>query len=561
MEESIKIFDTTLRDGAQQVGVSFLKEDKIRIAKALDEMGVHYIEGGWPGSNPKDISFFNEIKSINLKNAKISAFSSTRRVNLDIKNDQNISQLIKAETPVMTIFGKTWDLHVKSALRTTFDENLSMIFDTIKYLKGYCDEVIYDAEHFFDGYKSNKKYAIQTVQAAEASGADCIVLADTNGGTLTGELKNIIQEVKKHISVPIGIHTHNDSDLAVANTLAAVDEGITHVQGTINGIGERCGNANLCSIIPNLTYKMGKRTIKSESIKNLTSISRLVSELSNQSHPVHLPFVGKNAFSHKGGIHVSAVLRNPKMYEHILPESTGNKRMVSVSELSGKSNLLKKAEEMGLEIDNKSDVVLETLKKVKDLESKGYHFEGAEASFELLFKRMLGEVKEYFSIDGYRVLVWKDPGGHNTWAEATIKAKVSKDISDNLGMAENFEHTSADGGGPVEALDKSLRKSLEKFYPGLKSVKLTDYKVRILNENLGTKATTRVLIQSTDGDKKWGTVGVSENIIEASFEALKDSVIYKLLKDEEQKIQREQKSALFINKQSGEDNERKNKNF
>jgi len=532
MKKSIKIFDTSLRDGAQQVGVSFLKEDKIRIAKALDDLGFHYIEGGWPGSNPKDIDFFNEVKKVNFKKAKLSAFSSTKRANIDIKKDLNISQLIKAETPAITIFGKTWDKHVKYALRTSYEENLNMIYETIEYLKRYCDEVIYDAEHFFDGYKANKKYALKTIHAAIYSGADCIVLCDTNGGTLTEELKSIIREVKKNISIPLGIHTHNDSELAVANTLSAVKEGITQVQGTINGIGERCGNVNLCSVIPNLTFKMGIETIETESIKNLSSISRLVSELSNRSHLEHLPFVGKNAFSHKGGIHVSAVLRDPKMYEHIPPESTGNKRSVSVSELSGRSNLIKKAEEMGLVVDEKSDMVLETLKKVKNLESKGYHFEGAEGSFELLFKRMLGEVKNYFEIEGYRVHVWKDPDSINTWAEATIKAKVAKEVSDKLGIPENFEHTSADGGGPVEALDKSLRKSLEKFYPNLKSVKLLDYKVRILNENRGTRATTRVLIQSTDGKDKWGTVGVSENIIEASFEALKDSIIYKLMKDE-----------------------------
>lgn len=533
MENSIKIFDTSLRDGAQEVGVSFLKEDKIRIAMALDDMGFHYIEGGWPGSNPKDIDFFNEVKKIQFKNAKISAFSSTKRAKIDIEKDANIEQLIKAETPAVTIFGKTWDKHVKYALRTDYEENLDMIFQTVEYLKRYTDEVIYDAEHFFDGYKSNKDYALKTIQAAEESGADCIVLCDTNGGTLTDELETIIREIKDRVSVPLGIHTHNDSELAVANTIAAVNEGIIHVQGTINGIGERCGNANLCSVIPNLTFKMNKNTIDEESIKNLSSLSRLVSELSNRAHSEHLPFVGKNAFSHKGGIHVSAVLRDPKMYEHLSPESIGNQRFVSVSELSGRSNLLKKAEEMGLSVDNKSDMVLETLNKVKALEAKGYHFEGAEASFELIFKKMLGKVKEYFKIEGYRVHVWKDPDGNNTWAEATIKAKVAKEVSDKLGIPENFEHTSADGAGPVEALDKSLRKSLEKFYPSLKSVKLLDYKVRILNENLGTKATTRVLIQSTDGDVKWGTVGVSENIIEASFEALKDSIIYKLMKNEE----------------------------
>ena len=536
MKNRVKIFDTTLRDGSQGMGISFTLEDKIRITKALDDLGVDYIEGGWPGSNPKDVAYFENVKSLKLKKAKVSAFSSTKRAFIEIEKDKNIQTLVESETPVFTIFGKTWDLHVEKALKVPLEENLEMIYQTMKYLKKYADEVVYDAEHFFDGYIANKDYAIKTILAAEQGGADVIVLADTNGGTPWFLLEDIITEVKKLLKKPFGIHAHNDSDMAVVNSLIAVKHGAEQVQGTINGIGERCGNANLCSIIPNLYFKMGINSIPEENLKKLTHISRLVSELSNRPPVPNLPFVGENAFAHKGGIHVSAVRRESKTYEHIEPETIGNKRTILVSELSGKSNMLEKAKELGLEIDENSKEVKEILRRVKEMESKGYYFEGAEASFELLFKSLTGKVKKYFDLEGFRVFVWKEKENGLPRSEATIKGKIPKEISEELGIKDTFNHTSSDGGGPVEALDKALRKVLEKFYPSLKDVKLTDYKVRILNEQAATKAVTRVLILSTDGKEKWGTVGVSENILEASWIALTDAFKYKLMKDKEKGV-------------------------
>jgi len=531
--ERIKIFDTTLRDGAQGMGISFSLDDKLKIAKTLDDLGVDYIEGGWPGSNPKDVSFFKEIKKIDMKKAKISAFSSTKRAYIKIEKDENIARLIDSETPVFTIFGKSWDLHVKKALNIALEENLDMICETISYLKRYSEEVVFDAEHFFDGYKGNPGYALKTLEAAEKGGADIIVFADTNGGTPWIELQEIIGDVKQKLKTPFGIHAHNDSDMAVVNSLIAVKEGAVHVQGTVNGIGERCGNANLCSVIPNLYFKMGVETIPYENLKKLTFVSRLVSELSNRAPMTNLPYVGENAFAHKGGIHVSAVRRETKTYEHIAPELVGNKRRILVSELSGRSNILEKAEELGIKVDKDSSAVKDILKRVKDMESKGYYFEGAEASFELLFKSLIGKVKKYFDLEGFRIFVWKDSEEAIPKSEATIKGIVPQEISEELGVKETFDHTSADGGGPVEALDRALRKVLEKFYPSLKEVKLVDFKVRILNEQAATKAVTRVLIQSTDGENKWGTVGVSENIIEASWIALTDAFKYKLMKDDE----------------------------
>jgi len=537
----VKIFDTTLRDGSQGMGISFSLDDKLKIAKTLDELGVDYIEGGWPGSNPKDISFFNEIKKIKLRKAKVASFSSTKRAYIKIKNDENIRTLISSETPVFTIFGKSWDLHVEKALKVPLEENLDMIYETIAYLKKYSEEVIYDAEHFFDGYRENPEYALKTLKAAENGGADIIVLADTNGGTPWNSLKKIISETKTKLNTPFGIHAHNDSDMAVVNSLIAVEEGAAQVQGTINGIGERCGNANLCSIIPNLYFKMGIESIPRENMKRLTFVSRLVSELSNRAPVTNLPFVGENAFAHKGGIHVSAVRRETKTYEHIPPESVGNKRTILVSELSGRSNMLEKAEELGIRVDKNSPAVKNILSRVKEMESRGYYFEGAEASFELLFKSLIGKVKEYFDLEGFRVFVWKDSEKAIPKSEATIKGVVPDEVSEELGIKDTLNHTSADGAGPVEALDKALRKVLEKFYPSLKEVKLVDYKVRILNEEAGTKSTTRVLIRSTDGISKWGTVGVSDNIIEASWMALTDAFRYKLMKDDENEEKKEKK--------------------
>ncbi|MBN1271907.1 MAG: citramalate synthase [Candidatus Aminicenantes bacterium] len=534
MTKQVKIYDTTLRDGAQSVGVTFSLEDKLRIAAVLDDFGVHYIEGGWPGSNPKDMAFFKEARKLRFKNARLSVFSSTKQAHSEIEKEPNIQKLIAAETPVVTIFGKSWDLHVTTALNISLDENLEMIRVTIEYLRRYFDEVIFDAEHFFDGYKNNREYAEKVIFAAREAGCHWIVLCDTNGGTLPGECEKIVNSVNSRIDIPLGIHTHNDSELAVANSLIAVNGGVQMVQGTINGLGERCGNANLCSIIPNLSLKTNFQTILQEKLKKLPSISRLVSELSNQKHPPYMPFVGKNAFAHKGGIHVSAVRKDTRTYEHIDPDIVGNSRIISVSELSGKSNMLEKARELNIEVDENSPTVRKILQKVKDLEARGYYFEGAEASFELLWKKLLGREKSYFSLHGYRIIIWKN-ASERTYAEATIKAEVPDEISRKLGYGDCVEHTSTDGSGPVEALDKALRKVLEKFYPTLRQVKLTDYKVRILNEEAGTSAVTRVLIESTDGKKKWGTVGVSDNIIDASWQALVDSLIYKLMKDDEEK--------------------------
>ncbi len=531
----VYIYDTTLRDGAQTRGVSFSLEDKLRITKALDELGVHYIEGGWPGSNPKDMAYFKEVKNLKLKNSKVAAFSSTKRPKVSVYNDANIQELVKAETPVITIFGKAWDLHVRQALKVSLEENLEMIFETISYLKRYADEVFFDAEHFFDGFKDNPEYALKVLKAAQEAKADCLVLADTNGGTLWFELEQIIEKVKKEISSPFGIHAHNDSDCAVVNSLAAVRLGAAQVQGTINGLGERSGNANLCSIIPNLVLKMGVEAIPKENLKKLYFVSRLVSELSNKSHPDNLPFVGENAFAHKAGVHVSAVLKNPRTYEHVDPELVGNKRKIMVSELSGRSNIISKALEFGVELDKNSDAVKQILAKIKKLEAQGYHFEGAEASFELLLKEALGLTKKYFELKGFRVLTEKRSENEEAYAEATIKLEVPKEVAKEKQITDRVEHTAADGRGPVEALDKALRKALEKFYPNLREVKLTDYKVRILNEAAGTEASPRVLIESTDGKRKWGTVGVSPNIIEASWLALTDAFKYKLMKDDEEK--------------------------
>ena len=532
----VYIYDTTLRDGAQTRGVSFSLEDKLRITQALDDLGIHYIEGGWPGSNPKDLAYFEAIKGLDLKNAKIVAFSSTKRKGLKIEEDANIQQLIKTKVPAVTVFGKSWDLHATLGLGISLEENLELIYDTISYLKRYFDEVFFDAEHFFDGYKSNPEYALKTLLIAEDAGADCLVLCDTNGGTLWYETEEIIDAVLKRVKAPIGIHAHNDSDMAVVNSLIAVRKGAVQVQGTINGLGERTGNANLCSIIPNLVLKMKVESIPEENLKKLYSVSRLVSELSNRPHPVNLPYVGENAFAHKAGVHVSAVEKNPKLYEHIEPEKVGNKRKIMVSELSGKSNIISKARELGIELSKDSPAVKKILEKIKELEAQGYHFEGAEGSFELLLKEALGLSKKYFELKGFRVLTEKRSENEEAYAEATIKVEIPEEIAKERGIEDRFEHTAAEGRGPVEALDKALRKALEKFYPSIKEVKLTDYKVRILNEAAGTAASPRVLIESTDGKRKWGTVGVSPNVIEASWLALADAIKYKLMKDDENDV-------------------------
>lgn len=516
----VKLYDTTLRDGTQAEDISFSVEDKIRIVEKLDELGIHYIEGGWPGSNPKDMQFFKKIRHIPLRNAKIVAFGSTARAGTPPENDRNIKALLYSHASAVTVVGKSWDLHVRDALRISLEENLETIHNTLKFLKSNIPEVFYDAEHFFDGYKANPEYALKTLQGAADAGIDCLVLCDTNGGTIPFEIRKIIKEVQKNIKTPLGIHTHNDSEMAVANSIIAVQSGVEQVQGTINGYGERCGNANLCSVIPNLKLKLNMDCISDEQMRKLREVSRFVNELANLRPNKHQAFVGDSAFAHKGGIHVSAVKRNPETYEHIRPELVGNKQRILISDLSGKSNIVAKAAEFNIDLRDNNPITLEILQNMKELESQGYQFEGAEASFEVLIKKALGTKKKYFDLIGFRVIDEKGKEDSPPQSEATIMVKVGGKI----------EHTAAVGNGPVNALDNALRKALEKFYPELKDVELIDYKVRVLSTGEGTGARVRVLIESGDKEDKWGTVGVSNNIIEASWQALVDSIDYKLLK-------------------------------
>ena len=520
MSNQLIIYDTTLRDGTQSEGISLSLEDKLKIAQRLDDFGVDYIEGGWPGSNPKDMEFFQHAKDMEWKNAKIAAFGSTRRIKSKVNEDNNIQLLLEAETPVVTIFGKSWDLHVRDGLRATLEQNLEIIRDSIAYVKDHGKEVVYDAEHYFDGYEANPEYALATLAAAEEAGADCLVLCDTNGGTLTSRLIEIIEETQRlNFKTPLGIHAHNDSDLAVSNTLVSVERGLVHVQGTINGYGERCGNANLCSVIANIALKMPVEVSPQLKVKELTNLSRYVSEMANVQHREEAPFVGNSAFAHKGGIHVSAIRRNRLTYEHIDPSLIGNHQRVLVSDLSGQSNILQKAEELGLDLSSNKDEVKKIVQHLKELEHLGYQFEGADGSFEVLVKKSIGDFKPFFSLEGVRVFIDKRENG-TLYAEAVLKITVDGQL----------EHTAADGHGPVDALDKALRKALEHFYPSLKEVKLVDYKVRVLNSEDGTAAKVRVFVESADDDHSWGTVGVSENIIEASWQALVDSISYKLMK-------------------------------
>ncbi len=520
--KKVFIYDTTLRDGTQAEGVSVSVEDKLRITEKLDDFGIHYIEGGWPGSNPKDDEYFKKVKNLKLKNAKIAAFGSTRRAYLRVEDDPLIQNLIKAETPVITIFGKAWDMHVTEALKTTLENNLEMVYDTVRYLKEHTDEVVFIGEHFFDGYKSNPDYAYAVMKTAQEAGADFLVLADTNGGTLPIEIESIIKQVKeKGLDGKLGIHAHNDSDTAVWNSITAVLNGAVQVHGTINGFGERCGNANLCSIIPNLSLKLGYETIPEESIRRLKELSNFVADIVNLPVPKNMPFVGDSAFAHKGGVHASAVLKNPKLYEHINPELVGNRRKILVSDLAGKSNIIYKARELGIEIDEKDPRITELVQEIKRLENYGYHYEAAEASLELLIRKHLGMLKKYFDLDAYRVLIARRYTDKEPVSEATVRIKI-----DN-----HYEHTASLGYGPVNALDRALKKALVEIYPSLSEVELIDYKVRIINESAGTAAKIRVLVESKDRERKWGTVGVSDNVIEASWQAVVDSFIYKLVKD------------------------------
>ncbi len=522
MRRQIKIYDTTLRDGTQGEGVSFSMEDKVRLASRLDALGIHYIEGGWPGSNPKDLRFFRRMQDVPLKHARLAAFSMTRRAGATAESDANMRAIVEAGAPVATIVGKSWDFHVTHALETTPAENLAMIADSVAFLRTRVEEVIYDAEHFFDGFRANREYALRTLQAAEEAGAHWIVLCDTNGGTLPSDLVAMLREVRRVVRAPLGIHVHNDVECAVASSLAAVLEGVSQVQGTINGYGERCGNANLVSIIPSLVLKMGFDCIPEANLRELRNLSRFVAELANRKPWAAQPWVGDSAFAHKGGMHVSAVLKHPETYEHVDPGAVGNHRRVLVSELSGKSNILWKAREYGIDLDHETPETRRILDQLKALEDQGFQFEGAEASFELLMERALGRHRPYFDLEAYRVIVEEQSGDGEPVAEATVRVRV-KGIP---------EHTAAAGNGPVNALDHALRKALEEFYPNLREMRLLDYKVRILDESKGTAAKTRVLITSGDGEETWGTVGVADNIIEASWQALVDSIEYKLRRDE-----------------------------
>ncbi len=519
----ISIYDTTLRDGSQGEGISFSLEDKLKIAKKLDELGFHYIEGGWPGSNPKDIAFFNAVKKTDLRHAKIAAFGSTRRAKVSVSKDSNIITLLEADTPVITIFGKSWKLHVTDVIRTDLKENLAMIFDSVEYLKEKQREVIYDAEHFFDGYKSDPEYTLRTIEAAVSAGADVICLCDTNGGTMPDEMENIVKIISRAIKIPLGIHIHNDAGMAVANSVIAVQSGCTQVQGTINGYGERCGNADLCEIIPNLKIKLGYGCMSDDNLKRLTELSHYVSEIANVVPRDNQPFVGKSAFAHKGGMHVNAVKKTSVSFEHIDPALVGNQRRILVSELSGRSNILFKAQQFGVDLEKETEKVQQILQAIKELENEGYQYESADGSLELLMKRTLGTYKEFFQLEGFRVIV--ERRGKKVVSEATIKLKVE-------GI---MEHTASEGDGPVNALDNALRKALERFYPRLQEVHLVDYKVRVISGKDGTAAGVRVLIESADSSDEWETVGVSENIIEASWQALVDSIEYKLLKDKGEK--------------------------
>ena len=518
MKPQVEIYDTTLRDGSQGEGINFSVADKLRIAEKLDSFGVHYIEGGWPGSNPKDIEFFAQAKKRKFKNAKLAAFGSTRKKGVPVEQDDQVRLLIEAETPVVTIYGKTSMLHVKEVLRCTPEENLAMIGDTVKFLKDHGKFVIYDAEHAFDGYKLNPEYALDTWRAAEKAGADFVVLCDTNGGCLPNEIAAITKTTVSKLNCKIGIHTHDDSGVGVANALAALDAGACHVQGTVNGYGERTGNCNLISVIPLVHFKMKKSCIPAKSLAKLKELSMFVDEVANIRHNPRLPWVGSAAFAHKGGTHVNAVQKLASSYEHINPELVGNQRNILISDLAGRSNIVMKANELGFKLTNDTPELKPILNRVKELENKGYEYEAAEGSMALLISKALKHREPPFTVDTYHVSMRRDEKG--SVCEATVKVRVGKKIA----------QTVAEGDGPVNALDAALRLALAKFFPQLKRITLTDYKVRILDGVAGTAAKTRVLIESTDGKREWGTVGVSENIIEASLEALVDSMEFALLK-------------------------------
>ncbi|MFO1477035.1 MAG: citramalate synthase [Verrucomicrobiota bacterium] len=517
MKPEVEIYDTTLRDGSQGEGINFSVADKLRIAEKLDAFGVQYIEGGWPGSNPKDIEFFAEARRRKFKNARLAAFGSTRRKGVPVEKDDQVRLLIEAETPVVTIYGKTSMLHVREVLRCTPEENLAMIGDTVRFLKDHGKFVVYDAEHCFDGYKLDAEYALASWQAAEKAGADFVVLCDTNGGCLPSEVESITRKAVGNLSCRVGIHTHDDAGLGLANALAALEAGAVHVQGTVNGYGERTGNCNLISVIPCVHFKLKKSCIPAKSLPKLRELSMFVDEMANLRHNPRLPWVGSAAFSHKGGTHVNAVQKLASSYEHIDPTLVGNNRNVLISDLAGRSNIVMKAQTLGFKLTNDTPQLKEILNVVKQREHEGFEFETAEASMALLIRNVLeGRTEPAFAVETYHVSMRRDK--KESICEATVRVRVGEKVS----------HTVAEGDGPVNALDGALRRALVNFFPRLKSVQLTDYKVRIINGAIGTAAKTRVLITSSDGKREWGTVGVSENIIEASLQALVDSMEYAL---------------------------------
>jgi len=518
----IQVYDTTLRDGTQAEDIAFTLEDKVRIAERLDDLGVHYIEGGWPGSNPRDEEFFRAVKAVTLRHAKVASFGSTRRAGVKAADDRNLALLVRADTPVVTIVGKTWDLHVRDDLRIPLPENLEVIHDSVAWLKKRVDEVVFDAEHFFDGLAANRIYTLECVRAAADAGATLVCLCDTRGGTLPTQITAGIEAAHGAIPTPLGIHCHNDCELAVANSVAGVEAGCVQVQGTINGFGERCGNANLVSVIPVLQLKRGYHCVTAAQMKKLADISQFVYELANLEPNKRQAFVGQSAFAHKGGLHVAAVQKNPETYEHMDPDLVGNTQRVLVSDLAGRSNILYKAAKFGIDLESNKPAVAALLQELKELESKGFAFEGAEASFELLMRKAIdGDRVRFYRLIGFRVIDEKRTENEPPIAEATIMLE---------GPDGQIEHTAAQGNGPVNALDRALRKALGKFYPEVEQVRLHDYKVRVLGNEEGTEAIVRVLIESGDEHERWGTVGVSHNVIEASWQALVDSMDYKLHK-------------------------------
>jgi len=524
LNNKVFLYDTTLRDGTQREGISLSLNDKLNIARRLDEFGVHYIEGGWPGSNPKDAEFFKATRQMTFNQAKITAFGATRRKNVAPEDDANIQALMAAETDAVALVGKSWDLHVFDVLETDLEENLAMIGESVAYLKAQGKEVVYDAEHFFDGYKANPEYALLSLQVAAENGADVVVLCDTNGGALPWEIAAITSHVVQKVSAQVGIHTHDDGGCGVANTLAAVDAGAVHVQGTINGYGERVGNANLCTIVADLQLKMGKDCVPAENLTNLTELSRYVAEVANLSLDTHMPFVGTSAFAHKGGIHVAAMRKNVESYQHIDPDLIGNQQRTVISELSGRGNVLEKASEYGVDTD--SEQAREILMQIKSLEAQGFAFESAEASMSLMLHRLQPGYQPPFELIDFTVLVQHREERGGVIADATVKVRVG----------DRMLYTAAEGNGPVNALDAALRKALLDAYPVLSDVHLADYKVRILDSQNGTGATVRVLIDTEQGSRRWSTVGASSNIIEASWQALYDSIEFALINGTSDKI-------------------------